>query len=157
MIQPKLSSHQKIDKQTNQKIRATFGIIEPNQISSNISYEFKNIQQIFVYDIDESKISIINLNKLCYPLSPKNKPLHEVISSELALYYLMTIFKPENFKSKNNSVWSLTLKHDLTGQIISFYDCEGQFCISSEFNDVNEMPKILINDILGVLNTIYDC
>ena len=79
-----------------------------------------------------------------------------VISSSLAVYRLMCIFKrPPRMDVPNEiykTLWEYPLKHKETGHYLTLLDSKAGFNIQTKFSDLEDLPPEFASDLLSLLN-----
>lgn len=79
-----------------------------------------------------------------------------VISSSLAVYRLMCIFKhPPRMDAPNEiykTLWEYPLKHKATGHYLTLLDSKAGFNIQTQFSDLEDLPPDFASDLLSLLN-----
>jgi hypothetical protein len=79
-----------------------------------------------------------------------------VISSSLAVYRLMCIFKRPPRMSEPNEIyktlWEYPLKHKATGHYLTLLDSKAGFNINTQFSDLEDLPPEFASDLLSLLN-----
>ena len=103
-----------------------------------------------------------NLNERFSDFYKTHTMFHDVISSALLLYRLLCLYKatvetegPEGYKC----TWWVTLKHNETGELLTFGDWKGAAGTWTRFHKIGELPKSYRDDTLLLLNEICspDC
>ncbi len=139
------------DYETGEVLQSKFESIKDPNIgcNGNIAYNF----------LVDKKTLQTKVCKNAFNNREKGYMLYEVMSSALMLYRLICMFPNPVVICQGAAgykvPWEMFFKHKETGHVICMSEWKGSFNLRSEFNDINDVPLSLQEDLCMLFDLLY--
>ena len=158
LVQPDYCAERKADYKAGEKMNAKFKMVSRKEVHKNQSDGLNgNVSSYVTVSRETRKVTIHKE----YPDTIKKKAqvaLYEAISSALALYRIICMFKNPQISLEGadgyKCPWFAYFKHEKTGAYIALGEWKGAFGLWTSFNSPEEFNGELKEDTIALLNLI---
>jgi len=157
LVQPEYLAERKADYKKGEIINKKWkAISKKNSYKINPNGTCGNIGHYILVSDKTRKVSITKSF-----VSPKagQSYLFRAISSALAMYRVVCMINNPIVESEGAAgykmPWSISLKHEETGNILMFGEWKGGFGIWTSFNKTEDLPESYKKDMIEILNLMF--